>query len=61
MMSCKECGGRVTIDRAYSTSRRFELACIRCGKDWVLTNVSNRFFQWLYKQEFGLESKANGY
>lgn len=60
MMNCKSCRGRVVIDRAYSDDRRIELGCIRCGKDWIIKDLTNPFFRFLVRKEFGLESKVNG-
>ena len=32
MILCKKCGGRVIIDRQYSSVSHLETYCIQCGK-----------------------------
>ncbi len=50
-MHCKKCKGRVFVDRIFSEKKHVELACIVCGKRWMLDKEKNRFAAWLLKQE----------
>lgn len=55
-MNCNKCKGRVFVDRVYSEKKHVELACVMCGKRWMLDKESNPFARWLLSQE---TSKAN--
>lgn len=50
-MHCKECDGRVFVDRVYSDTMRAELFCIKCGKRWMLDKRKSKFAAWVLKRE----------
>ena len=50
-MKCGKCGGRVFIDRLLSEKQHIDMACIMCGKRWMLNKEKNRLAAWLYRQE----------
>ena len=54
-MKCKKCKGRVFVDRVYSQNLRVELFCIMCGKRWMIKKETNRFAQWVAKNEERLQ------
>jgi DNA-directed RNA polymerase subunit RPC12/RpoP len=51
MMTCKNCGGRVFIDRVFSQKLHMELFCILCGKRWMINKETNRLAKWLENKE----------
>ena len=50
-MTCKNCGGRVFIDRVFSQKLHMELFCILCGKRWMISKETNRLAKWLEEKE----------
>jgi DNA-directed RNA polymerase subunit RPC12/RpoP len=50
-MTCKNCGGRVFIDRVFSQKLHMELFCILCGKRWMINKETNRLAKWLENKE----------
>lgn len=56
MFQCGKCTGRVFIDRVYSENSHVELACVLCGRRWMLNKEKGVFAQWLMKVE---EQRAN--
>lgn len=64
-LNCQKCGGRVFIDRMFTGAKKkkaksndaindsntVELACIMCGKRWILNKDKNRLASWLATQE----------
>lgn len=50
-MFCKNCGGRVFIDRVYSQKLHMELFCILCGKRWMINKETNSLAKWLDQLE----------
>lgn len=50
-MTCKNCTGRVFIDRVFSQKLHIELFCILCGKRWMINKETNRLAKWLEEQE----------
>ena len=50
-MTCKNCGGRVFIDRVFSQKLHMELFCILCGKRWMINKETNRLAKWLEEKE----------
>jgi hypothetical protein len=57
-MFCKECNGRVFIDRVFSQKMRIELFCILCGKRWMIKKDGNAFGEWLLGKEKSLSKKS---
>jgi len=49
MMTCRKCGGRVYLDRAFCSETNIELACLICGKRWMLDPVKNIFGRYIRK------------
>ena len=47
MMTCKNCGGRVFVDRVFSQKLHVELFCIMCGKRWMINKDTNPLGRWL--------------
>ena len=33
---CSKCGGKVMVERSFSTFSKVELSCITCGKYWIV-------------------------
>lgn len=56
-MKCQKCRGTVFVDRAFSEKQHVELACLRCGKRWMLNKEKGVFAQWLMKKE-GLRAEG---
>ena len=50
-MTCKNCSGRVFIDRVFSQKLHMELFCILCGKRWMISKETNRLAKWLEEKE----------
>lgn len=50
-MNCRKCGGRVFVDRLLSEKMHVELACILCGKRWMLNKEKNRLARWISLRE----------
>ena len=50
-MTCKKCGGRVFIDRLLSEKKHVELACLKCGKRWMLSKQRNPLARYLLAKE----------
>lgn len=50
-MFCKKCNARVFVERLFSEKQHIELACVGCGKRWMLNKEKNRFAAWLLKVE----------
>lgn len=50
-MFCRKCGGRVVIDRVFSEGRKFDVACLICGKRGFVDRDTNAFGRWLQKRE----------
>lgn len=50
-MNCKKCGGRIFVDRLLSEKMHVELACLLCGKRWMLNKEKNGLARWLYRLE----------
>jgi hypothetical protein len=52
-MKCIRCGGRVLIDRVFTSETYLELFCFLCGKRWELSHPQNKggFALWLWKIE----------
>lgn len=55
-MNCRKCGGRVFIDRLLSEKMHVELACIMCGKRWMLNKEKNSLARRLFRQEQAREN-----
>lgn len=51
MMTCKNCTGRVFIDRVFSQKLHMELFCILCGKRWMINKETNLLARWLENKE----------
>lgn len=45
------CGGRVFVDRAFSSDSLIEIACLKCGVRHILDPDKNPLARWLVKQE----------
>jgi DNA-directed RNA polymerase subunit RPC12/RpoP len=62
MMTCKNCGGRVFVDRVFSQKLHMEVYCLLCGKRWMINKETSAFGKWLDKREadhrkaFGISS-----
>ena len=62
MMFCRNCNGRVFVDRSFSTAVRLELFCLMCGRRWFVRKDGNAFGEWLaeverkYERNFGISS-----
>ena len=39
------------VDRLLSEKMHVELACLGCGKRWMLNKEKNRFARWLVQKE----------
>jgi hypothetical protein len=52
-MWCKVCGGRVLVDRVFTTDSHIEMFCFSCGKRWIFNNPANygTFPLWLLEKE----------
>jgi hypothetical protein len=50
-MNCSKCGGRMLIDRTYSTDRMFDVYCMSCGKRVFVNRETTAFGKWLSKRE----------
>lgn len=53
------CGGRVLVDRAFSNENWLELACIECGKRWLLDALSNALARTLVRKELRFVNAGN--
>ena len=66
MLNCKKCGGKVFIDRMFAGSKKkakgdgneaheestnVELACIMCGKRWMINREKSVLGRWLHRLE----------
>jgi hypothetical protein len=50
-MFCKNCQGRVFVDRVFSQKMRVELFCFMCGKRWMIKKDESVLGQWLSEKE----------
>jgi hypothetical protein len=53
MMWCKKCGGRVLVDRVFTTDNHIEVFCFSCGKRVIFNHPTNigGFALWLLEKE----------
>jgi len=56
-MFCKNCQGRVFVDRVFSQKQRVELFCMACGKRWMIKKDGNALGTWLQQKEKSLAKK----
>lgn len=57
-MFCKNCTGRVFVDRVFSQKMRVELFCLMCGKRWIIKKDEGALGQWLSEKERSLSKKS---
>jgi len=57
-MFCKNCTGRVFVDRVFSQRMRVELFCLMCGKRWIIKKDEGVLGQWLSEKERSLSKKS---
>ena len=52
MLKCTKCGGRVFVDRQYTTVDHLETACILCGeRKFYHPPSSTKEGQWILQKE----------
>ena len=62
MMICKNCKGRIFVDRVFSQKLHIELYCLMCGRRWMINKETSAFGRWLdqkekeHKRSFGIST-----
>lgn len=61
-LNCIKCGGRVFVDRVLSEQSHLELACVICGKRWMLGKKKSGFAKWLtlIEQQYANATSSDG-